>query len=848
LKANADGAEGDAPTDVEFLPDGLSYLIAHRDSSNLIEFDATTDAFLREIPLSSAAQSLAVSSDGTAAYVGLIFEDAVAKVDLASGIEQILATGIGLPGTIGVTADGSRVAIADLATQELVVLDAVTGAELSRIGGMGFATQLSFAPEPGAVSLGVAQLGLFGSGMALHPDYFNAQIEVLDLVAGTSTVLPSASNPRGFAITPDGTTAVVAHNTFNGVDQVISVLDLTVPQIVKTIDLGQNVGSAIAIDPTGTSAVVAVQNACVVVDLINDTVGPNLNTASINELYTTADGQFALGVGFRGPLISFASGTVVQELNNVVSTAFGAVSPIAPKGVMVSTTFGEDRVVVDTAGALGGLQLVDGTGEPLEADATRRAAVSTDGTRAVTTNILSDTATVWDVASGEPLAVLTVGNRPSDVEITPDGSQAVVANLDSTFASVIDMNALTVTNVPISTRASEVEIAPDGQFAYVAVLASGDGVWRIDLSTLTQSGGKLATGNMGSISFPYTQTSGMELSPDGAFLAVCGSFDDNVTLIDTAAWAVDSIVSVGDFPVRATWSPNSSRVYVSNRDSDTIRPVRRLASGFVALAPISVGQWPYEGRVSPDGSTLYVIEYLDEAVGVVDLVSSTKTATIPINETVVGLELAPDGSAAFVATGSYTATLGGGDFEFTDTGDLVVLDTATNTVLQTVNNDWSPAGLVADPAGTVLVVPTPRGDGLGVVRLDQALVASVDSISIAAGGSQDLCIDLGAAQASDFYLVIGSASGTTPGFPAGSVLVPLNVDAYSLLTINQTGIVPFLGFFGVLDALGEGQASFLIPAGAGISPVSLAHAAVALDPVTAQVSAATNAVGVQIVD
>jgi DNA-binding beta-propeller fold protein YncE len=96
------------------------------------------------------------------------------------------------------------------------------------------------------------------------------------------------------------------------------------------------------------------------------------------------------------------------------------------------------------------------------------------------------------------------------VAITPDGTKAVVANLDSTFASVIDLATATTTNVPISRRGSQVEISPDGQYAYIPVVADGDGVWRIDLDTLSVEGfPRSSTGNMGGVGYSYGQSSGI---------------------------------------------------------------------------------------------------------------------------------------------------------------------------------------------------------------------------------------------------------------------------------------------------------------------------------------------------
>ena len=258
-------------------------------------------------------------------------------------------------------------------------------------------------------------------------------------------------------------------------------------------------------------------------------------------------------------------------------------------------------LVVNTNGAAGFAEGTVPTGPPPEADATRDVALSGNGLRAVTTNILSHTASVFDAASGAVLAIVPVGLRPADVEITHDGSKAVVANLDSTFDSVIDLATYAVSSVPISTRGSEVELSPDGHYAYVAVVSSGDGVWRIDLNTLAVAGSKLATADMGSTGFVFNQASGMTLSHDGRTLVVCGSFTNAITLIDTLNWVVYATVPVGTFPVEVAFSADDTRLYVSNKNANTLSVVNNAGAGSAVIGTISVGTPPYELAVAPSG-------------------------------------------------------------------------------------------------------------------------------------------------------------------------------------------------------------------------------------------------------
>jgi hypothetical protein len=134
-----------------------------------------------------------------------------------------------------------------------------------------------------------------------------------------------------------------------------------------------------------------------------------------------------------------------------------------------------------------------------------------------------------------------------------------------------------------------------------------------------------------------------------------------------------------------------------------------------------------------------------------------------------------------------------------------------------------------------------NGDGI----LDEcaSLFVDVQEISIVPGGTQTLTLEAGAANAGRVYLLLGSFSGTTPGFPLGGVTLALNPDSYTNLLL-ATGGSPLTGLVGVLDAAGNATESFILPG--GIAPISMLtieahHAYVVFDASAAPVFASTPA-------
>ena len=79
--------------------------------------------------------------------------------------------------------------------------------------------------------------------------------------------------------------------------------------------------------------------------------------------------------------------------------------------------------------------------------------------------------------------------------------------------------------------------------------------------------------------------------------------------------------------------------------------------------------------------------------------------------------------------------------------------------------------------------------------------SGVTEISLSAGGEQDLALFLPAEVEAEFYVVLGSTSGTMPGTPAGLLNLPLNFDAYTLFTLTNVNSPVLSPSFGVLDGL-----------------------------------------------
>lgn len=124
------------------------------------------------------------------------------------------------------------------------------------------------------------------------------------------------------------------------------------------------------------------------------------------------------------------------------------------------------------------------------------------------------------------------------------------------------------------------------------------------------------------------------------------------------------------------------------------------------------------------------------------------------------------------------------------------------------------------------------------------LAGDVASLSLSTGGVLTLELEAGLARANDAYWLLGSLSGTSPGTPIGSLVLPLNTpDPYFTLTLLHPNQPPLQASLGVLDAGGAAQATLTLPPGLdpGLTGVQVHHAYVAWEPASLVPTLVSNA-------
>jgi YVTN family beta-propeller protein len=260
-------------------------------------------------------------------------------------------------------------------------------------------------------------------------------------------------------------------------------------------------------------------------------------------------------------------------------------------------------------------------------------AVTPNGARVYVTNSFHNTVTVIDTLTNTVIDTITVGQSPSGIAITPDGTRAYVASRNRTI-SVID----TSTNTVIATIAANgdplaVAITPDGTRAYVSNTTGSVSV--VDTGTNT-----IIT-NILILDFPFGvpagSLTGMVITPDGTRVYVASYSFGKVYVISTLFNAVLKAIPTDFGSLSIAISPNGARVYTATDFFSAHIMVIDTASNTV-IDKISVGGPPPFVAVTPDGTRLYIIANTGESkVDVFDTSTNSLVTTIPTGDGMYGV-------------------------------------------------------------------------------------------------------------------------------------------------------------------------------------------------------------------
>ena len=180
-----------------------------------------------------------------------------------------------------------------------------------------------------------------------------------------------------------------------------------------------------------------------------------------------------------------------------------------------------------------------------------------------------------------------------------------------------------------------------------------------------------------------------------AYVAHSGA--DRISVIDTGTAAVAGTIG-GTDPLRIAITRDGTRAYVTNANAASISVIDTASDAVIATIPTAVQ--PSAIAVSPDGRRLYVMTAGGQ-VQVIDAAAGTVLAAIAAGAGGGGIAVTPDGGRVYVADGLVT-----------------IIDAATNTVIESFVPEAASVPGVSNNASSVAIAPDGRRVYVGVYTFD----------------------------------------------------------------------------------------------------------------------------------
>jgi YVTN family beta-propeller protein len=258
----------------------------------------------------------------------------------------------------------------------------------------------------------------------------------------------------------------------------------------------------------------------------------------------------------------------------------------------------------------------------------------------------------------------------------------------------------------------DIAVTPDGGSVYVAVSDSGsvgvpDGaVYVFDSKTMHEEA---------RIDF---SSGSIVISPNGTYAYAASyllSFDGEIAVIDTATNQISgATIPVGRGIHDLAISPDGRFLYVagvtnSSPDDDFVGVIDTVSRTVVATVPVARAT---KLAVTPDGTLVFVTSWSSPyTITVIDTATYTVAATLPVSGPTRDIAITPDGALAFV--------LG-----WQDTDSVFVIDVASLQIQDAIALD-SPYGVAFDPEGVMAYVS--HATSLSLVDIEtSSIVKTID--------------------------------------------------------------------------------------------------------------------------
>jgi YVTN family beta-propeller protein len=222
---------------------------------------------------------------------------------------------------------------------------------------------------------------------------------------------------------------------------------------------------------------------------------------------------------------------------------------------------------------------------------------------------------------------------------------------------------------------------------------------------------KVTAGSEAVITTPVSNTPyGVAVTPDGEQVLVTQDGGDALVFISTSDFSGSpTTLAVGSFPRGVAVDPTGRYAYVANFGDDTVSKISLSGRSIVATITVEDGPWGVAARFDEqnDSPVVYVACYRNDSVTVID--KDNQTTLINVGDGPTGLAVTPDGEDVYVAN--------------TNDNTVSIIDTFTNTVIDTVRVGNGPWGIAVGAGGKYVYVTNSDADTVTVIlTADRSIV------------------------------------------------------------------------------------------------------------------------------
>lgn len=629
--------EGDYPAQVTFTPDGNRFLVTNMITDNVTVYDWQTMSVLANVSVGDFPFGIACNDQY--AVVACVFSNEAYIVDLSDyTVLSQIPTGE-QPAVVNLSPDGNTAYVSCEVDDVCEVIDLTTFSHVSTIQNFPIILySFWFTSAHGRSGLHFSDFIVTPDNTHLIVSDFENSVKWIDIATGQEDFALDLMDVRRLRLSGDGTKLIAATFSDPVTFHQIDLSDNTVPATVSIPGLTPGTGDPMVVNQDGSKAYMGVSgNQSAFIRF--DTGDYNLISDTYTAFWagTSLDRSLVISGQYRFTILDFDTEAILfQEMG--INQYFGAVSP------------SNNRVAACNPPGWEGLHLYDFTnpastiyrggvlcGEAPEADAPKRCRITPDGAKTVVACMLSYNLAIIDNETQSVLGYVDLGDQPTHVEITHDGAYALVSLYNSYLVKMVDIDAMSVIcDIPVGDRPAIIDITPDDNLAYVENIRDNtvtvialDGAGSTPLATLS-------TGVIGVAYAHYGTYSEIELTPDGAYLFCCASFDDIVKVIDTSDNTVATQLNMGDFPVRIAFNDTGDRAVVSNfyQHTATILDVdgdntQILFNIPVSDYPLRCGYDPVNDRFAVCSYSSQMVTFLDPETGAVLETMNTSDAGSP---------------------------------------------------------------------------------------------------------------------------------------------------------------------------------------------------------------------------